>query len=53
MAAHQDTDYLREAKEMQLDVSPMSGADMQALMARIAQTPPSVIARYNAAISTD
>ncbi|HLH94262.1 MAG TPA: tripartite tricarboxylate transporter substrate-binding protein [Xanthobacteraceae bacterium] len=51
MAAHQDPDYLREAKEMQLDVSPMSGGEMQALMTRIAQTPPAVIARYKAALS--
>ena len=53
MAAHQDADYLREAKEMQLDVSPMSGAEMQALMTRIAQTPSSVIARYKAAVSAN
>jgi tripartite-type tricarboxylate transporter receptor subunit TctC len=53
IAAHQDPDYLREAKEMQLDVSPMSGAEMQALMTRIAQTPPAVIARYKAAVSAN
>jgi tripartite-type tricarboxylate transporter receptor subunit TctC len=50
MEVHQDADYLREAKEMQLDVSPMAGAEMQALMARIAATPASVIARYKAAV---
>jgi tripartite-type tricarboxylate transporter receptor subunit TctC len=53
MLAHQDADYLREAKDMQLDISPMSGAEMQTLMARIAETPPAVIARYKAAVSAN
>jgi tripartite-type tricarboxylate transporter receptor subunit TctC len=53
MQAHQDPDYLREAKEMQLDVSPMAGDEMQKLMTRIAQTPPALIARYKAAVSSN
>jgi tripartite-type tricarboxylate transporter receptor subunit TctC len=53
MRAHQDPDYLREAKEMQLDVSPVAGAELQAQMARIAQTPAAVIARYKAAVSAN
>jgi tripartite-type tricarboxylate transporter receptor subunit TctC len=53
MSAHQDPDYLREAKEMQLDVSPMAGEDIARLMTRIAQTPPAVIARYKAAVSAN
>jgi tripartite-type tricarboxylate transporter receptor subunit TctC len=53
MQAHQDPDYLREAKEMQLDVSPMAGDEMQKLMTRIAQTPPAVIARYKAAVGSN
>jgi tripartite-type tricarboxylate transporter receptor subunit TctC len=51
--AHQDPDYLREAREMQLDISPMAGDQMQKLMTRIAQTPPAVIARYKAAVSSN
>jgi tripartite-type tricarboxylate transporter receptor subunit TctC len=53
MRAHNDQDYLREAKEMQLDVSPVAGAELQAQMARIAQTPAAVIARYKAAVSAN
>jgi tripartite-type tricarboxylate transporter receptor subunit TctC len=53
MQAHQDPDYLREAKEMQLDVSPVAGTELQTQMARIAQTPPAVIARYKAAVSAN
>lgn len=53
MQAHRDPDYLREAKDMQLDVSPVAGGDMQKLMARIAQTPPALIARYKAALAAN
>ncbi len=53
MLAHQDPDYLREAKDMQLDVSPVDGDAMQKLMARIAQTSPAVIARYKAAVNSN
>jgi tripartite-type tricarboxylate transporter receptor subunit TctC len=53
MQAHQDADYLREAKEMQLDVSPMPGDAMQKLMSRIAATPPALIARYKAAVNAN
>jgi tripartite-type tricarboxylate transporter receptor subunit TctC len=53
MQAHQDPDYLREAREMQLDVSPMAGAQMQSLMTRIAETPPALVARYKAAVSSN
>ena len=53
MLTHQDPDYLREAKEMQLDVSPLPGAEIAKLMARIAQTPPAVVARYKAAVSAN
>jgi tripartite-type tricarboxylate transporter receptor subunit TctC len=53
MRAHQDPDYLREAKEMQLDVSPATGDEMQNLMTRIAQTPPALAARYKVAVSSN
>jgi tripartite-type tricarboxylate transporter receptor subunit TctC len=53
MSAHQDADYLREAKEMQLDVSPVAGDELQNQMARIARTPPAVIARYKTAVSAN
>jgi tripartite-type tricarboxylate transporter receptor subunit TctC len=53
MRAHKDPDYLREAKEMQLDVSPMAGDEIQRVMARIAQTPAAVIGRYKAAVTSN
>jgi len=53
MATHADPDYLREARELQLDVSPVQGEELRAIMARIAQTPPAVIARYRAAVSSN
>ncbi|HEY6255307.1 MAG TPA: hypothetical protein VIY51_05885, partial [Xanthobacteraceae bacterium] len=53
MRAHEDADYLREARDMQLDVSPVAGEEMQRLMLRIAQTPPAVIARYKAAVNSN
>ena len=45
--------YLREAKDMQLDVSPVSGDEIRKLMMQIAQTPPAVIARYKAAVGSN
>jgi tripartite-type tricarboxylate transporter receptor subunit TctC len=53
MLAHKDPDYLREAKEMQLDVSPVAGEEIQKLMIRIAQTPPAVISHYKAAVNSN
>jgi tripartite-type tricarboxylate transporter receptor subunit TctC len=53
MQAHGDPEYLREAKEMQLDVSPVPGAELQMMMARIARTPPAVVGRYKAAVSAN
>jgi tripartite-type tricarboxylate transporter receptor subunit TctC len=53
MHTHQDPDYLREAKGMQLDVSPMAGDELQELMIRIARTPPALITRYKAAVNSN
>jgi len=52
MATHRDPDYLREAKDMNLDISPVSGDEIQAVMARMAQTPPALIERYRAALQS-
>jgi len=48
MDAHKDADYLREANQMKIDISPLSGDEIQKIVVRIARTPPAVIARYNA-----
>jgi tripartite-type tricarboxylate transporter receptor subunit TctC len=50
LATHKDPDYLREAKDMQLDISPLGSEDIQKIIARVARTPSAVIARYNAVL---
>jgi tripartite-type tricarboxylate transporter receptor subunit TctC len=47
MDAHRDPDYLREAAALKIDVSPLSGDEIQKIVAGIARTPPAVVARYN------
>ena len=53
MDAHKDADYLREAAQMKIDVSPLSGDEIAKIVARIAQTPPAVVARYNAILHSN
>jgi tripartite-type tricarboxylate transporter receptor subunit TctC len=45
-----DPDLLAEAKKIDLDVAPISGADVQALIAKIYATPPQIIARAKDAL---
>jgi len=46
MDTQKDPDYLREAAQMQLDVSPRSGEEIEGVIKRIAQTPAALVARY-------
>jgi tripartite-type tricarboxylate transporter receptor subunit TctC len=46
METQKDADYLREATQMQLDISPRSGDEIAGVIKRIAQTPPALVARY-------
>jgi tripartite-type tricarboxylate transporter receptor subunit TctC len=48
MDTHRDPDYLREAAALKIDVSPLGGDEIAKIVARIALTPPAVVARYNA-----
>ena len=48
MDAHRDSDYLREAAALKIDVSPLGGEEIAKIVARIAKTPRTVVARYNA-----
>jgi tripartite-type tricarboxylate transporter receptor subunit TctC len=48
MEANRDPDYIRDAAQMKIDISPLSGDEIQKIVARIARTPPAVVARYNA-----
>jgi tripartite-type tricarboxylate transporter receptor subunit TctC len=52
MAAQKDPDYLREAGQMQLDISPRSGDEIAGVIKRIAQTPPALVARYKDILSS-
>ena len=48
MKTFQDPDYLVEAKKLDLDVSPLDGTTVRGMIARLAQSPPDLIARYKA-----
>jgi tripartite-type tricarboxylate transporter receptor subunit TctC len=48
MKTFQDPDYLQEAKKLDLDVSPLDGTTVRGMIARLAQSPPELIARYKA-----
>jgi tripartite-type tricarboxylate transporter receptor subunit TctC len=45
MATHKDPAYLAEAEKLGIDVSPIPGADIRALIERIARTPPDQLKR--------
>jgi tripartite-type tricarboxylate transporter receptor subunit TctC len=47
MDTNADPDYLADAKKMQIDISPLSGDAVGAIITRIAKTPPAVVKRYN------
>jgi tripartite-type tricarboxylate transporter receptor subunit TctC len=51
MAAFRDKNLQSEAAKMQLDVDPMTGADLQALVTRIYATPPHLIERARQALT--
>jgi tripartite-type tricarboxylate transporter receptor subunit TctC len=46
MATQSDPAYLAEAKELQIDVSPLSGDEVAGVLQRLARSPPALIQRY-------
>jgi tripartite-type tricarboxylate transporter receptor subunit TctC len=48
MQTFEDPEYLAEGKKLDLDVSPLDGRTVQGMIARLAQLPPALIARYKA-----
>lgn len=46
MKAHKDAEFLADAEKLKLDVSPIDGEAVETLIRRMAETPPSVIARF-------
>jgi tripartite-type tricarboxylate transporter receptor subunit TctC len=49
-ATMKDAGFLAEAAKLQLDVSPMRGEEVQALVDELAKTPPAIVARVRAAL---
>jgi tripartite-type tricarboxylate transporter receptor subunit TctC len=47
-----DPEYLAEAKKLDLDVSPLDGPTVRSMIARLAQSPPELIARYKAILES-
>jgi tripartite-type tricarboxylate transporter receptor subunit TctC len=46
MATQRDPAYLMEAKDLQIDISPLSGDEIGQILQRLAHTPPALIQRY-------
>jgi hypothetical protein len=51
MATHQDPAFIAEAKKIDLELSPRSGADIDGLLADISKIPPAIVQRYVAALA--
>ena len=51
MDTQKDPDYLREAAQLQLDISPRAGEEIEGVIKRITQTSPAVVARYKEILS--
>ncbi len=49
-ATMKDPAFLAEAAKLQLDVSPMTGEEVQALVGELAKTPPDIVTRVKAAL---
>jgi tripartite-type tricarboxylate transporter receptor subunit TctC len=49
-ATMQDPDYRAEADRLKIDLDPLTGTELAALVAQVAQTPPETVARVRAAL---
>ena len=49
-ATMHDPDFVADAAQLQLELSPMRGEEVQALVAKLARTPPEIVARVRAAL---
>jgi tripartite-type tricarboxylate transporter receptor subunit TctC len=50
-ATMKDPDFIADAAQLQLELSPMTGEEVQALVARLAGTPPEIVARVRSALA--
>ena len=46
MATQRDPAYLREASDLQVDISPLAGEELAQVLQRLARSPPALIQRY-------
>jgi tripartite-type tricarboxylate transporter receptor subunit TctC len=53
MDTQADSEYLKAAADMKLDISPVSGAEMAALVANLEKTPPRLIERYKQILASN
>ena len=51
MDVHKDAEYLAEAQKLQIEISPLSGEEVQATLARAATIPRPLIERYKAILA--
>jgi tripartite-type tricarboxylate transporter receptor subunit TctC len=51
-ATMRDADFMADAAQLQLELSPMRGEEVQALVGKLAQTPPEIVARVRAALES-
>jgi tripartite-type tricarboxylate transporter receptor subunit TctC len=49
-ATMKDPGFIADAAQLQLELSPMTGEEVQALVAKLAGTPPEIVARVRAAL---
>jgi tripartite-type tricarboxylate transporter receptor subunit TctC len=49
-ATMRDPAFIADAARLQLEIDPMTGEDVQALVAQLASTPPEIVARVRAAL---
>jgi tripartite-type tricarboxylate transporter receptor subunit TctC len=49
-ATMKDPDYLAEAEKLKIDVDPLTGAELAALVTQVSQTPTETVARVRAAL---
>jgi len=53
LAAMKDPQFIADAKKTQIDVSPMTGAEVEQFIARLSSAPPAVVERVKQAVRTD
>jgi tripartite-type tricarboxylate transporter receptor subunit TctC len=52
MATQRDPAYLMEARDLQIDISPLSGDEIGQVLQRLARSPPALIQRYKDILAT-